>query len=325
RVERVRTLARWVADRIGTEPALADRAAELAKADLLTDMVGEFPELQGIMGGYYARHDGEDARVADAIATQYLVRRDETTEASNLVGEALTIADRVETLIGIWGIGLKPTGDKDPFALRRHALSVIKSFELIGTASPDLNELLAFAVSVFPPGLLAAGTADEVRQFIYERYWNQLAPTYGATTVESVIALQPPLHEVVARIRAVVEFQKLPEAAALAAANKRITNILKKSPAPQGEARAELLREDAERALANWSVEHAPAIRQAFGQGDYTGALVRMAALREPVDRFFDDVMVNVEDEAVRQNRLALLARLSEVMNQVADLSRLSA
>ncbi|MFA9440888.1 glycine--tRNA ligase subunit beta [Uliginosibacterium sp. sgz301328] len=325
RVERVRAIARWVAERIGCDVKLADRAAELAKADLLTDMVGEFPELQGIMGGYYARHDGEDAQVADAIATQYLVRRDETTAVSNLVGEALTIADRVETLVGIWGIGLKPTGDKDPFALRRHALSVIKSFELIGNKSPDLTALLSFAASVFPQGLLAESTVDEVRQFIYERYWNQLAPSYGATTVESVIALQPPLQEVVARLRAVVEFQKLPEAAALAAANKRIVNILKKSPAPEGEAKMGLLREDAERALVHWSIEHAPAIRDAFVQRDYTGALVRMAALREPVDRFFDEVMVNVEDEEVRQNRLALLGRLAEVMNQVADISRLSA
>jgi glycyl-tRNA synthetase beta chain len=325
RVERVRALARWVAERIGTEPALADRAAELAKADLLTDMVGEFPELQGIMGGYYARHDGEDERVADAIATQYLVRRDETTEVSNLVGEALTIADRIETLIGIWGIGLKPTGDKDPFALRRHALSVIKSCELIGAASPDLNALLTHAVSVFPQGLLAANTVDEVRQFIYERYWNQLAPTYGATTVESVIALQPPLHEVVARIRAVVEFQKLPEAVPLAAANKRVGNILKKADGTvDGAVDTALLREDAERALAAAVAATAPGADAAFTRGDYTASLQALAALKAPVDAFFDHVMVNAEDAALRANRLRLLRQLAEQMNRVADIGRLS-
>src|SRR5690606_36197926 len=142
RIERVRTIAKWVAKQLGTDEQLADRAALLAKADLLTDMVGEFPELQGIMGGYYARHDGEDPRVAEAIAEQYVVRRDEQSHATNLIAESLLIADRVETLVGIWAIGLKPTGEKDPFALRRHALGIIRSFELSNAAAAQNGKRL---------------------------------------------------------------------------------------------------------------------------------------------------------------------------------------
>jgi glycyl-tRNA synthetase beta chain len=334
RVERVRAIARWVAEKVDADVRLADRAALLAKVDLLTDMVGEFPELQGVMGGYYARHDGEDEAVAQAIADQYLVRRDETEAVTNLVSEVLQIADRMETLVGIWGIGLKPTGDKDPFALRRHALSVIKSFQLLGLKSAqdntglrlDLDDLIAFSLSVFPAGSLAGNVAEELKLFIYERYANQLTPIHGAEAVAAVFAGMPPLHEIVKRLRAVSEFAQLPESPSLAAANKRVGNILKKAEGEVGGAvNAALFAETAETALFAALSEIAPRADAAFAAGDYTASLQALAALKAPVDAFFDQVMVNADDPALKANRLALLHRLHQTMNRVADLSRLAA
>ena len=334
RVERVRAIARWVADKVGANVGLADRAALLAKADLLTDMVGEFPELQGIMGGYYARHDGEDEQVAQAIADQYLVRRDETEDVSNLISEVLQIADRMETLVGIWGIGLRPTGDKDPFALRRHALSVIKSFQLLGGMSRalkqemrlDLDALITFGMSVFPAGVLAGNVAEEIKLFIYERNANQLAPAYGAEATAAVFANMPPLHDVVKRLGAVREFASLPESPSLAAANKRVGNILKKAEDDVGEA-ADPARfaEAEEKALFAALSDIAPRAEAAFAAGDYTASLQALAALKTPVDAFFDRVMVNADDPALKANRLALLNQLHRTMNRVADLSRLAA
>jgi len=334
RVERVRAIARWVAEKIGEDVGLADRAAELAKADLLTDMVGEFPELQGIMGGYYARHDREDERVAQAIADQYLVRRDETEEVSNLISEVLQIADRMETLVGIWGIGLKPTGDKDPFALRRHALSLIKSFQLLGAVFAldkaelplDLDELIAFSLSVFPAGMLDANVAEELKLFIYERNANQLTPLFGAEAVAAVFSNLPPLHDIAKRLRAVREFASLPESPSLAAANKRVGNILKKADGEVGgTADPSRFVEAAEKALFAALDEIAPRADAAFDGGDYTASLQALAALKAPVDAFFDNVMVNADDPVLRANRLALLNQLHQTMNRVADISRLAA
>ena len=334
RIERMRAIARWVADLVDADVDLADRAAQLAKADLLTDMVGEFPELQGVMGGYYARHDGEDERVAQAIADQYLVRRDETETVSNLVSEVLQIADRMETLVGIWGIGLKPTGDKDPFALRRHALSVIKSFQLLGAMFATgkaglrlkLDDLIEYALTVFPAGVLAGNVAEEVKLFIFERNANQLAPIFGGETVAAVFANMPPLHEVVQRCRAVSEFAKLSEAPSLAAANKRVGNILKKAEGEVGtQADPARFVEAAEKALFVALGEIAPQADAAFESGDYTASLQKLAALKAPVDAFFDTVMVNADDPALKANRLALLNQLHRTMNRVADLSRLAA
>ncbi|MBC7917151.1 MAG: glycine--tRNA ligase subunit beta [Rhodoferax sp.] len=334
RVERVRAIAKWVAGQIGCSPELADRAAYLAKADLVTDMVGEFPELQGIMGGYYARHDGEDELVAQAIADQYVLKRDDTADGSNLVSAALVLADRAETLVGIWGIGLKPTGDKDPFALRRHALTVIKTIELLDLASSlgasklklQLTDLLTNAAATFKAGTLADGVVEEVRAFIFERYWNQLAALFGVAVVEAVIVQEPPLQEVVKRVQAVLAFAKLPEAPALAAANKRVGNILKKA---EGEVQATinpvLLQEAAEKALADALKSVAPRADSAWAAGNYTENLQALAALKAPVDAFFDSVMVNAEDPALKANRLGLLATLHAAMNRVADLSKLAA
>ena len=332
RVDRVRAIARWVAEKVGADATASDRAALLAKADLLTDMVGEFPELQGIMGGYYARHDGEDEQVAQAIADQYLVRRDETEAVTNLVSEVLQIADRMETLVGIWGIGLKPTGDKDPFALRRHALSVIKSFQLLDLGAGKaglqlkLDDLIEHALSVFPAGLLADNVAEELKLFIYERNANQLAPLYGAEAIAAVFACYPPLPEIGKRLAAVREFASLPESPSLAAANKRVGNILKKVEGRvPDDINPALFQEAAETALYDSLAHIQPKADAAFAAGDYTATLQVLAALKNPVDAFFDHVMVNADDPALKANRLALLNQLHQTMNRVADISRLAA
>jgi len=334
RTERVRAIARWVAGRIGADADLADRAALLAKADLLTDMVGEFPELQGVMGGYYARHDGENKLVAQAIADQYVLNRSDTADADNLVSASLVLADRCETLVGIWGIGLKPTGEKDPFALRRHALTVLKTIDLLSAAEAiaglpmhfSLGELLEAARSTFKDDLLSSTVASEVKAFTYERYSNQLIGLYGVNTVEAVLSLEPPIgQQTIASIKAVLAFAALPEAPALAAANKRIGNILKKS---EGDVAATVnesaLIEQAEKDLFAAMQTTVPAANAKFDAGDYTASLQALAALRAPVDAFFDGVMVNADDPALKANRLGLLKQLHDAMNRVADLSRLA-
>jgi glycyl-tRNA synthetase beta chain len=334
RVGRIRAIARWVAERIGADVSEADRAAELAKADLLTDMVGEFPELQGVMGGYYALHDGEPAVVAAAISTQYLNRRDAAGGAAPAapVSEALLIADRVETLVGIWGIGLKPTGEKDPYALRRHALTLIGAFERVSAADAvaaqrlSLRELLERASATFEGIALQSGTVEQVEEFIYERYANQLANDFDVRTVDAVIGQRPPLQQVARRLEAVRAFQRLDESAALAAANKRVGNILRKSEGGAPSAvDAGLLSEPGEIALHGALVRVVPIAQACFESGDYAASLQALAALRNPVDTFFDSVMVNADDPSLRANRLALLAGLHAAMNRVADLSKLAA
>lgn len=333
RTERVRKIAKWVAEKIGADPKLADRAAQLAKTDLLTDMVGEFPELQGIMGSYYAKHDGENDLVAEAIADQYLVRRDDLNDASNLVSESLLIADKVETLVGIWAIGLKPTGEKDPFALRRHALGIIKSFDLCSAAAAlsslefqlSILELLEFSAKTFTSISIQPSIISEIKEFIFSRYQNQLSIFFKPQTLDAVISLDPPLHEVYKRSDAVKSFQKLPEAEPLAAANKRVGNILKKV---EGELKAEvkpdLLKEPAEIALNAALSKVKPKADKLFESGDYTASLQALAALKAPVDGFFDNVMVNAEDVNLKNNRLALLNQLHQTMNRLADLSKLA-
>ena len=327
RVERVRQIARAIAAELGGHGLVdqADTAARLAKADLVTDMVGEFPELQGIMGGYYARHDKLGDTIADAIEDHYKPRFAGDALPRNRAGLVAALADKLETLVGLFGIGQVPTGDKDPFALRRHALGVIRM--LVEAALPlDLDTLLALAVPAFGP--LIADPRAAVSAFIVDRLAGSLREQgYSAHEVDAVLALGVQrLADIPRRLEAVRAFAALPEAAALAAANKRIANILKKSADPvEARADAALFSEDAERAL--WS--DVAAVRRSadvlFESGDYTSSLKALAALRAPVDRFFDDVMVNADDPKVRANRLGLLATLHGVMNRVADLSRLSA
>jgi glycyl-tRNA synthetase beta chain len=327
RVQRVRAIAAGIAKQLGADVAQADRAALLAKADLLTDMVGEFPELQGIMGGYYAAHDGEAAAVAAAIRDQYVNRRGGgDAQAANPVGEALLIADRAEALVGIWGIGLKPTGDKDPYALRRHALTLIDSFQRVAGHSAqrlDLRELLREAAATFAVPL-AAGVVAEVETFVYERYFQQLANSYDTRAVDAVISIRPALHDIVGRILAVRDFLALPEAPALAAANKRVGNILKKSDAAAAAVDPALLGEPAEQALAAALADLGARADQAYRAGEYARSLRLLAGLKPSVDAFFDNVMVNVDSAPLRANRLALLAALRTTMNRVADLSRLA-
>jgi glycyl-tRNA synthetase beta chain len=333
RVERVRAIARGVAGQLGGDVSAADRAAMLAKADLGSNMVGEFPELQGIMGAYYAAGDGEPASVVEALRTQYRNRYDTPVTQDTLTAATLFIAERVETLVGIWAIGLAPTGERDPFGLRRAALGLISAFEQLAAGGwlkisengpLSLDGLLDLAAGTFPAGKIPADTLAEVRTFIYERYRNQLINDFDRNAVEAVIALTPPLHQVAERVRAAAAFAQLPEAASLAAANKRIGNLLKKAEGDIGAVNDAALVEPAEKALAAAVAALRPQAEAQLAAGDFAGSLSTLAQAREPVDAFFADVMVMAEDPAVRANRLALLSQLHGLMNQVADISRLA-
>jgi glycyl-tRNA synthetase beta chain len=323
RVERVAALARAIGAKLGGEALAnqADRAAVLAKADLLTDMVGEFPELQGIMGRYYALHDGEPAEVADAIEDHYKPRFAGDELPRGKVGLCVALADKLQTLADMFGIGQLPTGDKDPFALRRHALGLLRM--LIERDLPlDLTWLFQAAK------LTDAKIADQLSEFIYERLAGSLREQgYSALEVEAVVGLRPQrLGDIAKRLAAVRAFAALPEAASLAAANKRVGNILKKAEGTvSATVDAALLKEPAEVALSQALDTVKAQADAAFERGDYSASLQSLAALRAPVDAFFDAVMVNAEDAALRANRLGLLATLHQAMNRVADLSRLSA
>jgi glycyl-tRNA synthetase beta chain len=331
RVERVRALARDLGQALGG-PALAaaaDRAALLAKADLLTDMVGEFPELQGTMGGYYARHDGETEAVALAIEDHYKPRFAGDGLPRQEAGVVVALADKLETLAGLFHVGERPSGDRDPFALRRHALGVIRM--MIERQLPlRLDDVLGWALRPF--GAAAAAQA-EVRAALAEFFFDRLDVSmkeqgFTALEVGAVIAglrAGGRLAETPHRLAAVRAFVALPESAPLAAANKRVANILKKAEravAPKVD--AALLREAAEQALHQALQRVQPVADRLFEQGEYTASLRELAALKEPVDAFFDQVMVNVDDERLRNNRLALLAALHAAMNRVADLARLA-
>jgi glycyl-tRNA synthetase beta chain len=291
-------------------------------------MVGEFPELQGIMGGYYARHDGETEAVALAVEDHYKPRFAGDAlprESAGQAGLVVALADKLETLCGLFGIGEKPTGDKDPFALRRHALGVIRM--LIERDLPlAVPALLKTAFAAFPAG--HGDAAAELMNFLYDRLVGQLREQgYSAQEVDAVIALRPDRWgDIPRRLAAVRAFAALPEAAALAAANKRVSNILKKADAAvPATVDTALLKEPAEAALHGALHAVAPGADAAFERGDHTASLQALAALKDPVDAFFDGVMVNADDAALRANRLALLGALQRAMNRVADLSRLAA
>ncbi|MEQ1591579.1 MAG: glycine--tRNA ligase subunit beta [Thiobacillaceae bacterium] len=328
RSERVMAIARAIGKQLGSEELAmhADRAALLAKADLLTDMVGEFPELQGIMGRYYAEHDGEDTRVAEAIEDHYKPRFSGDELPRSDVGVCVALADKLETLAGMFGIGQVPTGDKDPFALRRHALGVLRI--LIEKAlSLGLSDLVNMAFSAFPKGMLGDVQTD-VETFMFERLGGMLREQgFTANEVESVLCMRPTRISVVPKqLNAVKSFARLSESASLAAANKRVGNILKKveGTVPTG-INAALLNEPAEKALFDALGLIKPKADAEFETGNYTESLQLLAALKTPVDAFFDHVMVNADDPALKANRLALLNQLHQTMNRVADLSRLAA
>ncbi len=326
RMERVRAMAALLAIGLKTDPEDAARAAYLAKADLRTLMVGEFPELQGIMGEYYARHDGEKDGVALAIREHYQPRYAGDALPSTPLSTAVAMADKLETLTGLFGIGQAPTGEKDPFALRRHAISILRM--LVEKKIPaKLSRLvqLGYEVERHVPGV--ADAREALRAFFIDRLRVMFRDQgYSAQELEAVLSLNPDrpmdVPELLAAVRA---FEQLPEAEALAAANKRIGNILKKI---EGEVPtaidASLFADDAEKALSAALDAIEPEVTADFEAGRYTEVLTRLAALKAPVDTFFEKVMVNAEDAAVRANRQALLARAHRLMNQVAQLERLA-
>ena len=329
RSERVTKLATYIATRLGFDASLAERGARLSKADLLTDMVGEFPELQGIMGTYYARHDGEHDDVARAASEHYQPRFAGDALPATDTGLAVALADKLETLVGIWSIGLQPTGEKDPFALRRHALGVMRM--LVEKRLPvALSDLLADAVTTFADQAAFKNPSAEVIAFMLDRLRGLLRERgFSPNEVEAVLAQNPDrVDDVVARLEAVQAFAALPQAASLAAANKRITNILKKNEEALGGAGAvnpALLQDDAEKTLAAAVTRVQPEVDAAFARGDFSGTLKTLAQLRDDVDAFFNDVMVMADDVNLRNNRLALLASLHAMMNRVADISKLAA
>jgi glycyl-tRNA synthetase beta chain len=342
RVERVQAIARAIAQQLGGDAlaAQADQAALLAKADLLTDMVGEFPELQGIMGRYYAQHDGLSDDIALAIEDHYRPRFAGDELPRNKVGICVALADKLETLLGMFGIGEIPTGDKDPFALRRHALGVIRML-IEKNLSMPIDELLEDSFALMPSVTTTLGQNAKgaytlqkdapvsVLNFIYERLSGYLREQgYSAQEVDATLSLRPQLlNEVPKRLSAVRAFASLPESAALAAANKRVGNILKKEgiTTKVDAVIIKLLQEPAELALHQALSKIAPKAEAAFKSGDYAASLQELATLREPVDTFFDNVMVNAEDSALRTNRLSLLSQLHQAMNRVADISKLAA
>jgi glycyl-tRNA synthetase beta chain len=347
---RVAELARVVANRVGVDAALATRAASLAKCDLLTRMVGEFPELQGVMGRYYAVHDGEPAAVAEALDSHYRPRFGGDRIAADPLGQVLAVAERLDTLAGIFAIGMKPGGNKDPFALRRAALGLARTL-IEGGLDLDLRASFIEALEQLPDAALAAGLKpgkdgkppvlqagarraillEDLLDFVHERmrgYYAEQGFEHGA--FEAVLAVQPAsVADFDRRLRAVVEFGRRPEASSLAAANKRVANILRKqaeeagAPPPGRAVDPAFFEADAERELADALAAARQDSAAAEAAGDYAAVLARLAQLQAPVDAFFDNVLVNAEDLAVRANRLALLNQLKSQFSTVADIALL--
>ncbi len=326
RVQRIRKLSGYIAGCLHAEVAAAERAAWLCKADLLTGMVGEFPELQGTMGRHYALHDGEPKPVADAIEQHYRPRFANDALPESNVAATVALADKLDALVGIFGIGLAPTGEKDPFALRRHALGVLrilaeKQFPL------DLVQLLQVARGQFPAEVLADSVAPDVHAFMLERLRGYLRERgFASDEIEAVVSQAPArIDLVIPRLEAVRGFRRLPESGSLAAANKRIRNILKKAEGIGVAPDVALLQEPAEKRLFGAISKLIPKIDSLVENEGYADALKLLAGVRGEVDTFFDEVMVMTEDPLTRDNRLALLAQLERLMNRVADISKLAA
>jgi glycyl-tRNA synthetase beta chain len=326
RVQRLRKLAGAIAGQLNAQVEQAERAAWLAKADLMSDMVGEFPELQGVMGQYYALNDGEDQIVARAIEAHYHPRYANDSLPADDIGSAVALADKLDTLVGIYGIGLTPTGDRDPFGLRRAALGVLRI--LAERALPlDLMQLLAQATLNFAPGVLKDNVAVDLHGFMLERLRNYLRERgFALDEIEAVVSQNPTrIDQVIPRLQAVHTFRAMPEAESLASANKRIRNILRKAAVAHGAPNPGLFEKPAEHALFVCASELMPRIAALSSEQNYAEALRLLAGVRGEVDTFFDDVMVMADDVAVRNNRLALLAQLEQLMNRVADISKLAA
>ena len=325
KTDRIMALSGWIAAQIGADVANAERAGLLSKCDLMTNMVFEFTDTQGVMGMHYARHDGEAEEVAVALNEQYQPRFAGDDLPSNLVACAVAIADKMDTLAGIFGIGQHPKGDKDPFALRRAALGVLRII-VEKNLNLDLQTLTEEAVRLYGDKLTNAKVVDDVIDFMLGRFraWYQ-DEGYTVDTIQAVLARRPTRPaDFDARMKAVSHFRSLPEAAALAAANKRVSNILAKSDETLTErVNAATLKEAEEIALAMQVVVLRDKLEPYFAEGRYQEALVELAELREPVDAFFEKVMVNVEDKDLRINRLSMLEKLRELFLRVADISLL--
>jgi len=324
---RVQALCGVLAPLIGADPVAAGRAAELGKADLVTELVSEFAELQGIAGYYYASHDGETAEVAAAIRDQYLPRFAGDVVPSAPVSVTLAVAERLDTLVGIFGIGQAPTGSRDPFALRRAALAVLRIL-VENAVDLDLHDALAAAAAQFTEGSLQEGTVTRVMTYMLERFrawYEDMGIPVAVFRAVAATGPRAPL-DIQRRVLAVHQFYQLPEAAALAAANKRVANILEKQggDAARGPIDPDLLQEGAEQRLASAMTALSEPLAAALAAGDFGGAMAQLATLRESVDQFFDDVMVMAEDAAVRSNRLRLLQQLRDLFLRVADVSELA-
>ena len=325
RVDRIQKLAGEIARLLQADASLAERAAMLAKADLLTDMVGEFPELQGIMGRYYAQHDGEPAAVATAIEQHYFPKTAGGALPEEAVATCVALADKLDTLTGIFGIGLVPSGDKDPFGLRRAALGVVRILAEKSLAL-DVQQLLTLARGHYPAGVVADSVVQDLHAFMLERLKPYLRDKlFEADEIDAVVSLNPTrFDQVLPRLKALQAFRALPQAEVLAAANKRIRNILKQAGGtPASTVDPALLREPAEQQLAREIEGLRPRVEALLDAGNYAAALKVLAALRPAVDVFFDKVMVMAEDTALRANRLALLASLNNLFLGAADISRL--
>jgi len=346
----VAELARIIANRVGADAAAATRAASLSKCDLLTRMVGEFPELQGVMGRYYASHHGEPAEVAEALDSYYQPRFGGDAIAAGKLGQVLAVAERLDTLAGIFAIGMKPGGNKDPFALRRAALGLARTL-IEASLELDLRGSLVEALELLPDSALAAGLkpgkdgrppalnagqrrailVDELYDFVLDRMRGYYAEQgFDNAQFEAVLAVQPgSLADFDRRLRAVAEFGRRPEALSLAAANKRVANILRKqaeevgTPAVGRVVDPAHFEADAERELADALASAQRETAEALGVGDYTAVLARLSQLQAPVDTFFDSVLVNADNPAVRANRLALLGQLKAQFSAIADIALL--
>jgi len=322
---RLQTLARYIANEVNADEELAQSAALLAKTDLITDMVGEFASLQGIMGRYYALADGEESEVAQALEEQYFPKQSGTATPASKTGQILSIADKVDTLTGIFSAGLIPTGDKDPYALRRASLGILRII-IENKLSLNLIDLISYALQQYSHDFDRGKTKTLISDFVFERLKGYcLEHGYSYDEFDAVMAIKPaePL-DFIARLQAVKHFRTLPEAQSLAAANKRIANILKKSDTTPAETVGSLC-ESQERQLQALAEKSAANIKPLLEQGNYEAALSELAQLKEPVDNFFDNVMVNCEDLNLRANRLALLNLLSQQFLQIADISKLHA
>lgn len=323
RIVRLIDISVYVAGQIGADVAQTLRATELCKADLVSEMVGEFPELQGIMGHYYALNDGLDNTVALAIEEHYLPRFAGDRLPESLVGTAVALSDKLETLVGIWGIGLKPTGDKDPYGLRRNALGVLR---MAMKHNLTVSDLVQIAFDTFEKGKLADTTVAEILEFMDARLSIMLQNDYAHDEVAAVLAVKTGnLGDIPARLSAVSHFKKLPEAQALSAANKRVSNILKKNAVSLNEIQIEdaLLVEQAEKDLYAAISSIAEKVRPSLDNKDFQAALTHLSELKTPIDAFFDSVMVMADDPLIRHNRLNLLAFIQQQTNAVADIGLL--